>query len=596
MGFLSADLPEVDLATWKDRPHLERMKVLSRHWVEYGFGTPWAIHVIYVVKIGLYVLGGLFFAATTPGIGSIWDVASWWSEPILFQKALVWTLLFEVLGLGASSGPLAFRFTPPLGGFLYWLRPGTIRLPPWPGRNPLAGGSTRTVFDVLLYAGIIASALTLLLSAGVPKAGAPEGTVGLLDPTLLFVLIGIIAVAGLRDRMLFLASRGEQYWVLCIMFAVLPFVDMIVGAKLLMCVVWWAAATSKLGRHFTFVVCAMTTNAPLVRSKRFRRALYRNYPEDLRPSKRAAVLAHSGTVIEYGVPLVLLFSVNQYVTLGAVAIMAIFHFYITLNFPLAVPLEWNIFYIFATAWLFLGHPAADFGIWSMSSPWLAAGLLVALAFFPVLGNLRPDLVSFLPSMRYYAGNWATTMWAFRRGTGDENGAEHRLNTHVVKSAPNQVDQLTAMYGNEVAELMLQKAVAWRSMHSHGRTLNTLMWNHLDSLENYDIREGEFVAGTLLGWQFGDGHLHDEQFIAAVQQRCGYGPGEVVVVILESQPIHRMRQQYRVVDLALGEIERGSVEVRDMIAHQPWLENGPIPVQVESSAAIGRRSLREPDPA
>jgi hypothetical protein len=40
VGFINADLPDVDLATWKDRPHLERIKILALHWIDYGFGTP----------------------------------------------------------------------------------------------------------------------------------------------------------------------------------------------------------------------------------------------------------------------------------------------------------------------------------------------------------------------------------------------------------------------------------------------------------------------------------------------------------------------------------------------------------------------------
>ena len=62
--------------------------------------------------------------------------------------------------------------------------------------------------------------------------------------------------------------------------------------------------------------------------------------------------------------------------------------------------------------------------------------MAGLAFFPVLGNLRPDLVSFLPAMRQYAGNWASAVWAFAPG------AEEKLN-RVTRSSPNQVDQLIA---------------------------------------------------------------------------------------------------------------------------------------------------------
>ena len=77
--------------------------------------------------------------------------------PVVFYKFVLWTMLFEVLGLGCGFGPLNLRFTPPLGSFLYWLRPGTIRLAPWPGRVPLTGGDSRTVVDVVLYAALLVS-------------------------------------------------------------------------------------------------------------------------------------------------------------------------------------------------------------------------------------------------------------------------------------------------------------------------------------------------------------------------------------------------------------------------------------------------------
>jgi Transmembrane protein of unknown function (DUF3556) len=589
VGFLTADLPEVDLATWRDRPHLERIKILALHWIDYGMGTPKVIHVLYCVKMAFFVLGGLLFASRTSGIGSIADVASWWTQPIVYQKLVVWVILFEVLGLGASCGPLALRFKPWVGGCTYWLRPGTIKLPPWPGKNPIAGGSRRTVFDVLVYLGMIVTAVVLLVSDGVPKAGQPADSVGLLDPRLLAVLVGLTLLAGLRDRLLFLAARSEQYWVMCIMFAALPYVDMIIGAKLVMFAVWWGAAASKLGRHFSYVVQGMTTNAPLMRSRRLRRALCRDHPTDLRPSKVATVLGHSGTVLEFAAPVVLMFSTDRTVTLVSAAIMVIFHLYITSNFPLAVPLEWNIFYTFSLVWLFVLHPAPEFGLGAMSSPWLPALIVLVLFGVPILGNLRPDLISFLPAARYYAGNWATGLWAFRRTDGPDgwSSCEDRLDQCIVKSSKNQVAQLTELYSREVAELFLQKVLAWRYMNSHGRALSSLLLTHLDSAEGYTIREGEFVLSSVVGWQFGDGHLHDEYFIQAVQERCGFAPGEVIVVLLESQPWTSMTQRYRIVDAALGVVERGVVDVHDMLAAQPWLANGPIPYRVE---------WRAPEPA
>ncbi len=44
------------------------------------------MYLVYLVKIGLYVAGGIAVISATPGLGSIGDFGSWWSEPIVFQK------------------------------------------------------------------------------------------------------------------------------------------------------------------------------------------------------------------------------------------------------------------------------------------------------------------------------------------------------------------------------------------------------------------------------------------------------------------------------------------------------------------------------
>ena len=122
---------------------------LAQDWALNGFGTPCFVYLLYVVKLVLYAGGGLLLiSATTTGLGGLGDLGDWWTEPIVFQKAVIWTMLWEVLGLGAGSLPLTLRFSPMIGGVLYWLRPGTTRLPPWPDRVPLTRGTRRTLFDV----------------------------------------------------------------------------------------------------------------------------------------------------------------------------------------------------------------------------------------------------------------------------------------------------------------------------------------------------------------------------------------------------------------------------------------------------------------
>jgi hypothetical protein len=559
MGFLSPTLPEVgDVAAWQRQPRAERLKTVTRHWVEHGFGSPTGVFVLYAVKCVAYVVGGAAVIATTPGLGGLADVASWWTEPIVYQKLIVWTLLYEVVGFGCGSGPLSSHFIPPIGSILYWLRPGTIRLPPWPGRVPLTAGDRRTPVDVALYVVVLVSAGYLLTR--------PGGDAGLLDPRAALPLIVSLAVLGLRDKTIFLAARGEQYWLSLLIFF-FPYPDQIVGFKLVMLALWWGAATSKLNRHFPFVVAVMMSNSPFLRVKAVRRAMYRNPPQDLRPSRLAAMLAHVGTATEYLVPLFLVFlGRGGFWTWVAVLYLAFFHLHILSTVPMGVPLEWNVFFIFSLFYLFGAH--GDVTVYDLHTPALLLVILPPLVLLPLLGNVRPDLVSFLPAMRYYAGNWATSVWIFTRD------ALTRMSEGLVTSSRLTTDQLEALYGADTAILLAHKVQGWRGLHSHGRAHNGLIDRVTAGEDDVVTLDGELVAAYAIGWNFGEGHLHDDQLLRAIQARCGFPPGQVRVITLEGQPIQRQDQRYEVHDAALGLVERGRVTVRDMLQRQPWPTDGP----------------------
>jgi hypothetical protein len=406
-------------------------------------------------------------------------------------------------------------------------------------------------------------------------AALPENTSGLVSPALLIAPMVLLVMIGLRDKTIFLAARGEQYLPALFLFTVLPFVDMIIALKLLIGIVWISAGVSKFGLHFTSVIPPMVSNSPTLPLKWLKRAHYRDYPNDLRPSHLASFMAHGpGTVVEILAPLALLLSPWPWLTFIAVGIMVAFHLFIISTFPLAVPLEWNVLFAYGAIFLFLGFPNWDgYGIADMSSPLLTVVILAGLLFFPVLGNLRPDLVSFLPAMRQYAGNWASAVWAFAPG------AEEKLNS-VTRSSPNQIDQLVAFgYEPQWAEIFNQQTVGWRSMHSQGRGLFSVLVKNLPDIDTRTVREAELVCNSLIGFNFGDGHLHNEDMIAAVQDEAQFAPGELVVVWVESQAIGSKVQHYKVIDAALGVTERGTWKVTDAVAEQPWLPNGPIPLQV-----------------
>lgn len=610
MGLMTGNFPPVDPPTFMDMPYRERIKALSRHWAEYGFGAPKITAFIYIFKLLLFSAGvGVLAATLTSGLDPL-EPGQWWDEPIVYQKLVIWVMLIEGLGLAGSWGPLAGHFKPMTGGMLYWARTGTLKNPPWPDRVPGTKGGERTALDVAIY---VAFALSLVVCIALPgeddaavtqAIGANEGLV----PAAALIPPIVLAVAlGLRDKISFLGARSEQYLPALVFFAFFGFTDMIVAAKLLIVCVWVGAAVSKMTHHFGNVIPPMVSNTPWLSSKTIKKLHYRNFPEDLRPSKNAVRIAHGpGTIVELGLPLVLLFSQNETLTVAAVIGMLAFHVFITSTFPLAVPLEWNALFMYITAFLFLGYPAYEgYGVGDMDTALLLV-TLAALVFFPILGNNRPDLVSFLPSMRQYSGNWATAMWAFAPG------AEDKLDQHLTKPALMQTQQLTAVYGRDEAEVILHQLLGWRAMHSQGRGLNSVMWNTLgDDLDHYTLREAEFSCNAIVGFNFGDGHFHDERLIAAIQERCNFAPGEFIVVWAESEAIMRGRQHYWVMDAAVGIIERGSWSVTDCVAEQPWLPNGPVDTKVvwrregyervrhpkaaKAPAAAGIAAPEEPEP-
>ena len=282
---------------------------------------------------------------------------------------------------------------------------------------------------------------------------------------------------------------------------------MIVAAQLVFVCIWWGAASSKLNRHFPFVVTVMISNTPWNRSKSLKQRLYRNHPEDLLPSETGALAAHMGTVIEFTLPLILLLSQGGTIGTLAAAGMIVFHLHILSTFPLAVPLEWNVFMIFGILFLF-GH-YGDVPLSTLDDPLLIADPRGHLRRHPDPRQLppRPDLVPALDALlRRQLGDEPVAVPQGERGRGEARPQDRRRRRR--SSSSSWPSSTTA----RLVEVLLYKGLAFRSMHSHGRALNGLLPRAVDDVEDYDVREGELVAGVVLGYNFGDGHFHDEALL------------------------------------------------------------------------------------
>ncbi|MFL5346028.1 MAG: DUF3556 domain-containing protein, partial [Hyalangium sp.] len=551
-------VPEYDPLEWAQKPFAERARMACETYAVQGWGSPSAVYLFYGLKLVLYVGGWWLFCSFTRGMGDLGTIDSWGFSVVAFEKAVLWSLLFEGLGLGCGSGPLTARYVPPFTAFLHFLRPGTIKRP-FDARLPVLGGYRRTWLDVGLYA----AAQVLLLSAlvsGTPARG------------LLLAISLLYLVLALADKTIFLSARGEHYWTALTLFAL--FSHWLPGAKALWIALWFWAGFSKLTPHFTSVICVMNSNAPFTAPiARVRRRFYRNFPDDLRPG-RFADIAHGGAALEFGIPIVMLVAHGGTLTKVGLAMMVFLHCFISAQVPAGVPLEWNVMMIYGGFFLFSRH--AHTTIFDMP-PACGVFLAVMLVAIPLLGNLFPKRISFLMAMRYYAGNWPYSVWLFR-------GESYRKLDAIKKAAAWVPDQLARFYDRPTAVAVASRTVGWRLMHLQGRAMGDLVPMAVDRFEDYTWVDGELVCGMILGYNFGDGHLHDEELLAAIQEECGFEDGELRVMMVEAQPFGRHTCNYRVHDACTGLMAEGELDVRVLQSRQAW----------ERSSVDGRAGLAAVD--
>jgi hypothetical protein len=497
----------------------------------------------------LYVGGWCFFCSFTPGMGSPLSLGSWAFTAIAFQKAVLWSLAYEGLGFGCSTGPMTGRFIPPIGGMLHFLRPGTTKLSVFP-HLPVLGGTRRTRLDVALYVLTYA----LLFRALV----APEITAAMLFPVVL-----LLPLLGVSDKTIFLSARGEHYYtaLVCLSCMSLPGGVWIAGCKIVWVAIWFWAATSKLNRHFASVICVMLTNSPFV-PVWFHEKLFRDYPDDLRPSRLAHFIAHFGTIVEYSFPMVLLASGGGPLTVPALVVMCCFHLFIAGNLPMGMPVEWNVMMVYGGITLFGTFAGVPVSV-LLEAPLLLAFLVAMVVVVPLYGNFVPSRVSFLMAMRYYAGNWAYSVWLFR-------GDSARKLDRLVKAVPLLRDQLARVIDDpETIEMAIAMQPSFRLMHLQGRALHDALPLAVDDIDEYEWMDGEMVAGLSLGWNFGDGHLHGLELLEAIQQQCGFEAGELRVVLVESQPLGGSCMAWKIADAATGVFAQGESKIAAMIDRQPW---------------------------
>lgn len=534
-------------AVWANIPFAQRLRIATSNYLLQGNAIPWPGYLFHAVKLALFIVGWFLVCRLTPGLGRFSDVGSWMFEPTAFQKAVLWAAFCEAMGLAAMSGPLGLKVWPPFTACLHFARPGTIKLAPFP-KLPILGGYTRNWFDVTAYLCYIASLGYALVQ--------PE-----LRPLQFVPIVVFLCLCALGDRTVPLAARWEHHFAMIICFLLAG--QWIAACKWVQLSIWFWAGASKLTAAFPYVVAIMAANSPFLKSRALRHALFRGAPDDLRPSLLPKSMAAVGTFLEFATPLVLALVTGPGPLLWiGLSLMFLLHGFILGNMPIAAVFEWNVFSVYAGVFLFLGYPEVN--LFDVGSIPLAIYLVAALLILPLLGNLVPSKVSFLIAMRYYAGNWAWAAYLFRNRSFEKL---HRLR----RASPLLLEQLERFFAPARAVQIHESFNAFRSMHLQGRILGMLLPRVLEgrSFQEYTWVDGELVAGSVLGWNFGEGHLYDERLIEAVQRQCHFDEGEMRAVCVEAQPLLGSTLHWRIIDARQGQLAEGYVELSELAKRAPW---------------------------
>ena len=149
-------------------------------------------------------------------------------------------------------------------------------------------------------------------------------------------------------------------------------------------------------------------------------------------------------------------------------------------------------------------------------------------------------------------------------------------------------QMEKFYGSqEQREIYLYMGYAFRGFNTHGSAMFTLVHRAMAGRneDDYVITDGERICSTAdrleLRRRPHAQRAVDRRDAGAVPFRTRRGARDPARRATDSTG---RRQEYRLVDAATGEFERGYVNVADMVTGQPWTDDIPVHVTWQKDSA------------
>ena len=203
--------------------------------------------------------------------------------------------------------------------------------------------------------------------------------------------------------------------------------------------------------------------------------------------------------------------------------MVLFHLNILLSIPMGVPLEWNMMFIYSGLVLFGAY--GDVHVWDIESPVLIAllvGLVLAGRSSGASARTRSRSCrrcGTTPATgRPACGCSGRGPWSGSTSTSPRPAAAIAASSRADRGGHLRRDHARG-----------RRSGPCTSTAGHGqRACSPGLRRGRDRTEGPDAcrDEGEMHRRVVLGWNFGDGHLHHEQLLAAVQAECGFAPGDL----------------------------------------------------------------------
>lgn len=484
------------------------------------------------------------------------------------RRFVVYNVLHGVLGFGATSSLLGFRFKVALGSCaIHFLTPGSLCSPLLPAVARLFAKvpGRRGVVAVACYAAYVVALVSALRA---PELGVSQ----------LYPIYGTLAAATVFDFSIFQASRGEHYGYMMICLA---WPDWKQGMQVVQIAIWMWAAFAKVGPWFGPVMPFLmkdSLHCALMPKGFMNRLFVRDYPRDLNWNGTATFVAALGTMGELGFPLCCVIGNASANMVGSIG-MVLYHCLIIDTLPFASVFEWNYYCIVMSVYLFF----PGFNSFALpTSPGLIAFLCIVSFLLPLVGQLCPTIVPFLVAYRPYMGNWRFSWYVCHKSA---------LPKHKkLKTVEDPFTETNGMWFyswlGKLGEQSYNTMKEWPWMLSASilqvpgyRPFISIMEKLLEdngwSQDDIMFSFSEPYQNQVFGWSLGTGWIAARECTReAYNAVCGFGPKEMYFIQFEPAsplPWGVWDVQYRCFDVTKGPREaqyHGKVKYAELSASQP----------------------------